>query len=78
MTGDLSAFSKLILGWLPDSQVRIFEGSSTEAQNFSLSPMNEPGGSCLVIYNNALQNSYLSEYLICEYITPTRNNMDSL
>ncbi len=77
MTGDLSAFSKLILGWLPDSQVRIFEGSSTEAQNFSLSPMNEPGGSCLVIYNNALQNSYLSEYLICEYITPTRNNMDA-
>ena len=79
MTGDLSAFFQADSRLAPPPRRCAYSTPlPPEAQNFSLSPMNEPGGSCLVIYNNALQNSYLSEYLICEYITPTRNNKGRL
>lgn len=74
MTGDLSAFSKLILGWLPDNQIITFNIFSTENQTFSLVPINEQGANCLVIFNQTVPNGFLAEYLICEYITPTRNN----
>lgn len=77
MTGDLSAFSKLILGWLPESQVHTFDSGSTEAQSFLLTPMNEQGASCAIIFSQTVTGNYLSEYLICEYVTPTRNNKDA-
>lgn len=67
--GDLSAFSKLMLGWYAESEIQIYRGGT---QSFRLeSAQNVP--SLLLIPRGEL-NGFLSEYFILEYQTAAGNN----
>ena len=67
--GDLSAFSKLMLGWLRDDEIQIYTGGD---QTFSIgSVQQEP--SCIIIPRRS-DSGFLSEYFLIEYITGEANN----
>lgn len=67
--GDLSAFSKLLLGWYRAPEVQIYRGGT---QTFRLeSGQAAPG--CILIPRGGL-NGFLSEYFILEYQTDAGNN----
>ena len=67
--GDLSAFSKLMLGWYDAGEVQVYTGGT---QTFELqSGQTAPG--CVLIPRGEL-NGYMSEYFALEYDTNTGNN----
>ena len=67
--GDFSAFSKLMYGWIPETEVQIYQGGT---QTFRLeSSQAKPG--CIVIPRGEL-NGLLSEFFVIEYATDTENN----
>ena len=67
--GDLSAFSKLMLGWIADDEIQVYTGGE---QTFTLrSAQQKP--SCIVIPRKQ-ENGWLSEYMIIEFITGEANN----
>ena len=68
-TGDLSACSKLLLGWLSDDEVQIYDGGTKE---YTLTSM-QYSPSCIVIPKDP-SDLYLGEYFIIEYITKEANN----
>lgn len=71
--GDLSAFSKLMLGWYQESEIQIYEGGT---QTFQLcSSQNAPA---LILIPHGETNDFLSEYCILEYVTAEGNNDISL
>ena len=63
--GDHNAFSKSLLGWTNPTHVK-------EATTYTLRPF-ESSGDCLIIKPN-WEGSFLDEYLIIEYYTPTGLN----
>ena len=63
--GDHNAFSKSLLGWTNPTHVK-------EAKTYKLKPF-ESSGDCLIIKPN-WEGSFLDEYLIIEYYTPTGLN----
>lgn len=67
--GDLSACSKLLLGWLSEDEVQIYSGGS---QTFTITSM-QYSPSCILIPRNT-NDGYLSEYFLIEYITEEANN----
>ena len=67
--GDLSAFSKLMLGWIAEGELQIYTGGE---QTFMLNSMQQMP-SCLMIPRNS-GDGYLSEFLLVEYITNAGNN----
>ena len=68
-SGDLSACSKLLLGWLSEDQIQVYSGGT---QGFSLTSM-QYSPSCILIPKNPDDN-YLSEYFLIEYVTAEANN----
>ena len=67
-TGDLSACSKLLLGWLTENEIQVYSGGT---QTFLLrSSPDTP--SCIMIPKDP-DAGFLSEYFLIEYITPDGN-----
>ncbi|MBP5433540.1 leucine-rich repeat protein [Ruminococcus sp.] len=67
--GDLSAFSKLMLGWITEDEIQVYTGGE---QTFTLnSSQQEP--SCVII-PRMKGNDWFSEYFIIEFITGEANN----
>lgn len=62
--GDYSAFSKLLLGWLREDEVQIYQGGT---QTFSLTSMQQ-SPACIVIPRGDL-NGFTGEYFVIEYNT---------
>ena len=67
--GDLSAFSKLMLGWITDDEIQVYTGGE---QTFTLNSSQQKP-SCIIIPKKK-ENSWLSEYFIIEFITGEANN----
>lgn len=70
--GDFSAFSKMMIGWIPAKKVQI-ANRSKKAEVYSLTASNE-SQSCLLIPVGTLDKRYFSEYFLVEYLTPTEND----
>ncbi len=66
--GDLSACSKLLLGWLAEDEVQVYTGGT---QTFCLSSAPD-APSCILIPKDP-EAGLLSEYFLIEYITPSGN-----
>ena len=67
--GDLSACSKLLLGWLSEDEVRVYTGGT---QEFTLTSMQyEPN--CILIPRDP-DAGYLSEYFLIEFVSNENNN----
>ena len=69
MTGDYSMFSKLMLGWLQQKQVKIYGGGS---RNYRLASAEKTGG-CIVIPRTTGDNTFTGEYFLIQYDTPDGN-----
>lgn len=69
MTGDYSMFSKLMLGWLQQKNVKAYLGGS---RKYNLASA-EKTGSCIVIPRTAGDRTYTGEYLLIQYDTPDGN-----
>ncbi|MBR6967595.1 MAG: hypothetical protein IKH78_03590 [Ruminococcus sp.] len=67
--GDLSAFSKLMLGWLAEDEIQIYTG---EQSTFEISSMQHKP-SCLIIPRDK-DKGFLSEFFLIEYITGYGND----
>lgn len=67
--GDLSAFSKLMLGWIADEDIQVYTGGE---ETFTLNSSQQKP-SCIVIPKNK-EDGWLSEYFIIEFITGEANN----
>lgn len=70
---DLSAFSKLQLGWYRENQIQVYD-SSQGTQSFTLNSSQSDDGNCVIIPNGDLDGKYHSEYFVIEYNTNDRNN----
>lgn len=70
--GDLSACSKLLLGWLPKDQVQVYTGGT---QTFTIHSI-QAAPSCILIPRNPA-GGCLSEYFLIEYTTNEANNQPS-
>ncbi|MBQ6039775.1 MAG: hypothetical protein IJL32_03220 [Oscillospiraceae bacterium] len=68
-SGDLSAFSKLMLGWIAEGELQVYTGGE---QTFILNSMQQMP-SCLMIPRNK-SDGYLSEFFLVEYLTNEGNN----
>lgn len=71
--GDFSSFSKLMYGWLRESEVQWYSGSSE--QTFTLKDASEQG-SCLILPISSTPGDVTSEYFIVEYTTLGGNNAE--
>ncbi|MGN0648788.1 MAG: dockerin type I domain-containing protein [Oscillospiraceae bacterium] len=69
--GDMSAFSKLMLGWYHTDEVQIFSGGT---QTYTLQS-SQQAPNCILIprYNDS---GFLSEYFMVEYATYEGNNIN--
>lgn len=70
---DFCGFSKLMCGWLKDTEVQTYIGNGS--QTFLLDDASNTG-SCLILPISSSPDDYTSEYFLIEYITPTGNNSD--
>lgn len=70
---DLSAVSKLMLGWFKRNQVEIYD-SSAGTQTFTLTNAQTENGNCVIIPYGKLENNYYSEFFVVEYTTLDNNN----
>ena len=69
---DLSAVSKLMLGWYRDDQIKIYSGKGSE--KYILHNAQTDEGNCLIIPCGELDENYRSEFIILEYSTLDGNN----
>ena len=69
---DLSAVSKLMLGWFREDQVMVF--GDYEYQTFTLKNGQTDDGNCVIIPYGKLDDKYRSEFLVIEYTTLDENN----
>ena len=67
--GDLSAFSKLMLGWLAEDEIYIYTGGE---QIFSITSMQQKPA-CVMIPRNP-EAGFLSEFFLIEFLTGEANN----
>lgn len=72
MEGDFSSFSKILLGWLSKDQIQVFDKTKT-SQTVKLSPAVKTG-SCMILPIDSLNDNYLSEYFLIEYIANEGSN----
>ncbi len=70
---DFGAFSKLMLGWYRENQISVYD-KSLGKQTYFLDEAQSENGNCVIIPYNNLDEDYLSEYFIIEYITGKDNN----
>lgn len=69
--GDMSAFSKLMLGWYQTDEVMVYQGGTQTYQLRS----SQQAPNCIVIPRGDL-NGYLSEYFVVEFATYESNNIN--
>ena len=69
---DLSAASKLMLGWYREDQIEVFSGNPLE--QYVLHDAQSDDGNCIIIPYNNLDSEYKSEFIILEYSTLSGNN----
>jgi len=72
MTGDYSQFSKLILGWLKESNVLICDPAGKGIQKFVIKPSNDKGN-CIIIPRKLkadLSDMVTDEYFLIQYDIP--------
>ena len=74
---DMSAVSKLQLGWYREDQIMVYD-SSVGSQSFKLKDAQTDEGNCLLIPCGDLDSKYHSEYFLIEYATYHNNNSDML
>ncbi len=74
---DMSAVSKLQLGWYREDQIMVYD-SSVGSQSFKLKDAQTDEGNCLLIPCGNLDSKYHSEYFLIEYATYHNNNSDML
>ena len=74
---DLSAVSKLQLGWYREDQVMVYD-SSKGTQSFKLKDAQTDSGNCLLIPCGTLDGRLHSEYFLVEFATFHNNNSDML
>lgn len=67
--GDLSAFSKLMLGWFAEDEIFIYTGGE---QTFTLTSMQQKPA-CVIIPRDP-DAGFLSEFFLIEYLTGEENN----
>lgn len=72
--GDFCSFSKLMCGWLKDTEVQAYDGSGT--QTFTLEDASRTG-SCLILPISSAPTDYTSEYFLVEYVSDTGNNSEN-
>ncbi|BCN29902.1 metallopeptidase domain-containing protein [Anaeromicropila herbilytica] len=70
--GDFSSFSKLMLGWLKKSEVKVADNKKTSS-TYRVSSASKKG-SCLILPIGKWKGDYSGEYFVLEYITPENNN----
>ena len=70
-SGDLSACSKLLLGWLAEDEIQVYTGGT---QTFCIKAAPD-APSCILIPKDP-EAGLLSEYFLIEYITPSGNQPD--
>ena len=70
---DYSAVSKLMLGWLREDQVLIYDETKGE-QSFILTNGQSDEGNCLIIPRKHFDGSYKTEFFLLEYLTLDANN----
>lgn len=75
MTGDYSSFSRLMLGWLKNSQVHIYSGGTEE---FEIPSAQTEGGCILIPRDKDADDIYSSEYMLIEYNTAENNMADTI
>lgn len=73
--GDYCTFSKLMLGWLRENEVQIYDREQGGLQSFTLSDAGT-SGSCLIIPAKKWDGTFTSEYFLVEYVSDAGNNMD--
>lgn len=73
--GDYCTFSKLMLGWLREDEVQIYDTESGGSQKFTLDDSGVKG-SCVIIPAAGWDGSFTSEYFLIEYLSDAGNNMD--
>ena len=69
---DLSAASKLMLGWYRENQIEVFTGDIP--QKYVLRDAQSDDGNCIIIPYRSLDSEYKSEFIILEYTTLSGNN----
>ncbi len=70
---DMSAFSKLMLGWYRENQINIYDKSAGTTE-YELINAQTDNGNCIIIPKDNSGELYFSEYMIIEYITEDGNN----
>lgn len=73
--GDYCTFSKLMLGWLREDEVQVYDLTAGGLQSFTLDDAGKKG-SCVIIPGLGWDGTFNSEYFIIEYISDEGNNMD--
>lgn len=71
MTGDHNAFSKIMLGWIKNTDVEVADVSSSK--DYTLSSIEETKN-VLLIPIDTWKNNFCSEYYLLEYDSETNNN----
>jgi M6 family metalloprotease-like protein len=71
MTGDHNAFSKIMLGWIKNTDVEVADTSSSK--DYALTSIEETKN-VLLIPINSWDNNFCSEYYLLEYDNETYNN----
>lgn len=70
---DYSAVSKLMLGWMKEDQIQVYDPAKGE-QSFVLTNGQSDEGNCLIIPRKPFDGSYKTEFIIVEYLTLDANN----
>jgi M6 family metalloprotease-like protein len=71
---DLSAASKLMLGWYTEDQIQVFDGSQASA-TFTLNSGQGSQSNCVIIPRyGETGDRYRTEFFIVEYVTTKANN----
>lgn len=73
--GDYSSFSKLMLGWLREDEVSVYNTQQGGIQDFELKD-SSLNGSALILPLKNRDFSYTSEYFLIEYVSGEGNNAD--
>lgn len=73
--GDYSVFSKLMLGWLSEDKVQIYDRKAGGEQEFDL-VSSAIDGSCILLPLKNWDGTFTNEYFLVEYITADKNNYD--
>lgn len=72
--GDFCSFSKLMLGWLKESEVNVFNCNNT-SEKYVLKDASRTGN-CIILPVGDWDGSFTQEYFLVEYVTDSENNFE--